>query len=71
MFTHCAALENPARTQPVAGLQLSLVHWLLSLQLGGAPPTHWLLTQLSMPLHAFPSLQFVGGPKKPFTQLRI
>jgi hypothetical protein len=38
-------------TQPVDGLQVSVVQTLLLLQLGGGPPTHW------PPLHASPVVQ--------------
>ena len=44
-------------TQPVAGLQESSVQTLPSLQLGGGPPTHEPKAQVSLVVHAFPSLQ--------------
>jgi hypothetical protein len=43
--------------QPTAGLQVSSVQPLPSLQLGGAPPTHVPPAQVSLVVHAFPSLQ--------------
>ena len=43
-------------TQPVAGLQLSSVHTLLSLQFGGGPPTQEPPLQVSLVVHALPSL---------------
>src|SRR5439155_22770282 len=46
--------------QPATGSQLSVVHGLLSLQLGGAPGAHTPGWQVSAPLHAFPSLH--GAP---------
>src|SRR6266849_1382115 len=44
-------------TQPVAGLQLSSVQTLLSLQLAAGPPTHAPAAQVSLVVQAFPSLQ--------------
>ena len=46
-----------AWTQPVAGLQVSSVQGLPSLQFGGTAGLQTLLTQVSAPLQAFPSLQ--------------
>ena len=43
--------------QPVAGLQLSSVHGLLSLQLVAVPPTHAPPEHASPVVHAFPSSQ--------------
>jgi glyoxylate utilization-related uncharacterized protein len=43
--------------QPVAGMQVSSVHPLLSLQLGAAPPTQEPPEQVSLVVQAFPSLQ--------------
>src|SRR5712692_9715361 len=43
-------------TQPVAGLHESSVQTLLSLQLGGDPPTHEPRAQVSLVVQAFPSL---------------
>jgi hypothetical protein len=45
-----------ACTQPVAGLQLSFVHGLLSLQFGDEPPLQVPPLHTSMEVHAFPSL---------------
>jgi hypothetical protein len=42
--------------QPVAGLQLSVVHTLPSLQLSGVPEVHVPLWQVSTPSQASPSL---------------
>jgi len=42
--------------QPVAGLQASSVQTLASSQLGGAPPTHTPPAQVSLVVHALPSL---------------
>src|SRR5439155_14353096 len=42
-------------TQPVAGLQLSSVHTLPSLQLSGVPAWHAPAWHVSAPLHALPS----------------
>ena len=42
-------------THPVAGLQLSSVQALLSLQFGGGPPTHAPLLQVSLVVQALPS----------------
>jgi hypothetical protein len=44
-------------SQPVAGLQLSSVHGLLSSQLGAAPPTHAPSEQASPVVQALPSSQ--------------
>jgi len=44
-------------TQPVAGLHVSVVHGLLSLQVSAVPDLHWLPWHVSTPLHAFPSEQ--------------
>jgi hypothetical protein len=50
------------KAHPVCGLQLSLVHWLLSLQVSGAPPTHWpLALQVSAVVHALLSLHAAPG----------
>jgi hypothetical protein len=43
-------------SQPLAALQLSLVHALLSLQSGGAPPTQAPALQVSLVVQALPSL---------------
>ena len=43
-------------TQPDRGLQESSVQTLPSLQLGGGPPTHAPAAQVSLVVHAFPSL---------------
>ena len=43
--------------QPLAGLQLSSVQPLPSLQMSGAPLTHVPPPQVSLVVHAFPSLQ--------------
>ena len=43
-------------SQPVAGLQKSSVQTLPSLQLGGGPPTHEPKAQVSLVVHALPSL---------------
>lgn len=43
-------------THPVAGLQLSFVQTLLSLQFGAAPPTHTPPEQVSFVVQAFESL---------------
>jgi glyoxylate utilization-related uncharacterized protein len=45
-----------AYTQPVAGLQESSVQTLPSLQLGGGPPTQIPPEQVSLVVHALPSL---------------
>jgi len=45
------------KTQPVAGLQLSEVQTLLSLQVTAAPPWHVPPAQTSPAVHAFPSSQ--------------
>jgi hypothetical protein len=45
-----------ALTHPVAGLQLSSVHTLLSLQSGGGPPTQVPPVQASLVVHKLPSL---------------
>src|SRR2546422_6572961 len=42
--------------QPLAGLQLSVVHTLWSSQLGGGPPTHVPPLQVSFVVQALPSL---------------
>jgi hypothetical protein len=46
-----------AWAQPVAGTHESLVHGLLSLQFGAAPPTHAPPEHVSPVVHALPSLQ--------------
>src|SRR5438876_760846 len=46
-----------ACTQPVVALQLSSVQTLPSSQLGAGPPTHRPALQVSVSVHAFPSLQ--------------
>ena len=45
--------------QPVAGLQVSVVHTFESLQLGAVPAAQPPFWQVSAPLHALPSLQAV------------
>ena len=45
------------KTQPLAGLQLSFVQPLLSLQVSGGPPTHVPPEQVSFVEQALPSLQ--------------
>jgi hypothetical protein len=50
-----AVLE--VKTQPLAGLQLSSVHGLLSLQTGAEPPTQTLAAHVSLVVQALPSLQ--------------
>jgi hypothetical protein len=47
------------KTQPVAGLQVSSVHGLPSLQTSGVPAVQVPFWQVSTPLHALPSLQLV------------
>jgi hypothetical protein len=42
--------------QPVAGLHVSVVQTLLSLQISAVPPWHVPLEHLSFVVHAFPSL---------------
>ena len=64
-------LPTAGNRQPSAGLQVSFVQALPSLHVGAWPPTQSLFWQLSTPLQALPSLQGVGGPKKPLTQRRI
>ena len=50
-------------THPVAGLQLSAVHGLLSSQVRGVPAAHPVVgLQVSMPLQALPSLQLTAAP---------
>jgi hypothetical protein len=44
-------------TNPVAGLQASVVHGLPSSQFGAAPPTHTPAVHTSPVVHALPSLQ--------------
>jgi hypothetical protein len=44
-------------THPVPGLHESSVQALPSSQLGAAPPTHVPLSQASLVVHAFPSVQ--------------
>ena len=46
-----------AYTHPVAGLQESVVHTLLSSQSGGGPPTQDPPAQVSLVVHASPSEQ--------------
>jgi hypothetical protein len=61
---HDAPFATGVFTQPVDVLQLSVVHTLLSLQLGAVPEVHVPLWQVSLPLQAFPSEQeepFVTG----------
>jgi hypothetical protein len=53
--SHAAVLF--ACVQPLAGAHASLVHGLLSLQLGAAPPTHEPPAHVSAVVHALPSLQ--------------
>src|SRR6185436_17462590 len=64
-------LPTAGNWQPTEGLQVSFVQALPSLHVGAWPPTQSLFWQLSRPLQALPSLQGVGGPKKPLTQRRI
>ena len=52
--------------QPVAGLQESVVHTLLSLQLGGGPPWQLPPAQVSLVVQALPSSQ--GAALLVFTQ---
>jgi hypothetical protein len=49
-------------TQPVAGLQLSVVQGLPSLQSSGVPDVHARSWQVSMPLQRLPSLHWVPLP---------
>jgi len=50
--------ETLAKTQPVAGLQLSEVQGFESAQVSAVPAWHTPeALQVSLPLHAFPSLQ--------------
>ena len=63
LHTVASAHDVPLATftfaQPVAGLQLSVVHAFESLQLRGVPGTHVPLWQVSPPLHRFASAQDV------------
>jgi hypothetical protein len=45
------------KTQPTAGSQESVVHWLPSLHTGGGPPTQTPPEQVSLVVQALPSLQ--------------
>jgi len=60
LHTLASAHEVPFSTgvfaQPVAGLQLSVVHTLPSLQLSAVPAVHVPLWQVSVPLHTLPSV---------------
>ena len=56
-FPSLQAIVLFACAQPVAGLQLSLVQTLLSLQFVAAPPTQAPAEHVSPVVHAFPSLQ--------------
>jgi hypothetical protein len=56
---HDEPLGTAVFWQPAAGLQLSVVQTLPSLQLSGVPAVHTLLWQVSAPLHALLSLQDV------------
>src|SRR5438445_44583 len=60
-----------AFTQPLAGLQESVVHTLPSLQLSGRPPTHTPPAHVSAVVHAFPSLhgRVFGTCSQPFAGL--
>jgi hypothetical protein len=51
-------------TQPVAGVQLSVVHGLLSSQVGGVPATHWPSSHVSLPLQRSVSGQAVPSGTK-------
>jgi hypothetical protein len=56
---HEVPFSTGALTQPVAGLQLSVVHTFPSLQLSGVPAVHTPLWQISLPLQTLPSAQEV------------
>jgi hypothetical protein len=61
--SHGVVFGTGLLTHPVAGLQLSAVHGLLSSQVGGVPATHPVAgLQVSMPLQALPSLQLTAVP---------
>ncbi len=49
------------KTQPLAGLHVSTVHGLPSLQASGVPAMQVVPLQVSAPLHTFPSEQPVPG----------
>src|SRR3990172_2528825 len=54
--SHTVPLATAVNTHPVAGLQLSVVQALLSLQLDAAPPTQAPAEQVSLFVQALPSL---------------
>src|SRR5262245_53383988 len=54
------------KTQPVDGLQVSVVHTLPSLQTSAVPGVHAPFWQVSAPLQTLPSLQDVPFWRKPF-----
>jgi hypothetical protein len=59
LSAHVVPLETAVWTQPVAGLQVSVVHTLLSLQFGGVPAVQVPLWQVSAPLQALLSVHEV------------
>ena len=58
-------------TQPVAGLQESLVQTLPSLQFGAGPPTHEPPAQVSLVVQASASSQEVPSSKGSFSQVLV
>lgn len=56
-FVHAVPFATFECVQPVAGLHPSVVHGLLSLQFGAAPPVHVPDWHVSVVVHAFPSSQ--------------
>jgi hypothetical protein len=57
--THGEPLASGVLVQPLAGLQASVVHALLSLQLSGVPDVQVPLWHTSLPLQTLPSLHAV------------
>jgi hypothetical protein len=64
--SHGVPLGRAAFWHPVVELQLSTVHWFPSSQSGGGPPVQVPVWQVSVVVHASPSLQAVPSARLMF-----
>jgi hypothetical protein len=69
--THTVPALPGVKVHPVAGAQPSTVHPLLSLQASAGPPVHVPPTQVSLVVHAFPSLHVVPFGFTGFEQVPV